>query len=80
MTPVKLKANASVLVLVDYQAKMMPAIHDGESVARHGLVLARAAHALGVPVIGTEQNPKSLGENIEQIRYSMSGHDSQDPF
>ena len=46
----------------------MPAIHDGERVARHGLVLARAAHTLGVPVIGTEQNPKSLGENVEPIR------------
>jgi len=46
----------------------MPAIHDGEMVVRHGLVLAQAAHTLGVPVLGTEQNPKSLGANIEQIR------------
>lgn len=64
----KLIANDCVLVLVDYQEKMMPAIHDGETVARHGWVLARAAHTLDVPVIGTAQNPKSLGGNLEQIR------------
>ena len=68
MTANKLIANDCVLVLVDYQEKMIPAIHDGEKVARHGWVLARAAHTLGVPVIGTAQNPKSLGENLEQIR------------
>lgn len=68
MYPNKLKADQCVLVLVDYQVKMMPAIHEAEWVVRHGATLARAAHALGVPVLGTEQNPKSLGENIEQIR------------
>lgn len=61
-------ARAGVLVLVDYQARLMPAIHDAQQVVAHGVLLARAARALGIPVIGTEQNPAGLGPNVEPIR------------
>ena len=60
-------AKAGVLVLVDYQARLMPAIHDAQQVVAHGVLLARAAHALGIPVIGTEQNPAGLGPNVEPM-------------
>jgi nicotinamidase-related amidase len=66
--PEALDANTSTLVLVDYQARLMPAIHDAAAVAARAVRLARAAHALGVPVIGTEQNPAGLGPNVEPIR------------
>lgn len=46
----------------------MPAIHEGAAVVANAVRLARAAHALGVPVIGTEQNPSGLGPNVEPIR------------
>jgi nicotinamidase-related amidase len=61
-------AKSSILVLVDYQARLMPAIHDAATVTANGVLLARAARALGIPVIGTEQNPTGLGTNVEQIR------------
>ncbi|MFT3665163.1 isochorismatase family protein [Piscinibacter sp.] len=63
-----MNAAAGALVLVDYQARLLPAIHDGAAAVAHGVLLARAAHALGIPVIGTEQNPKGLGPNVEAIR------------
>jgi nicotinamidase-related amidase len=58
----------SVLVLVDYQQKLMPAIHEGEDVVARALRLADAAREIGIPVIGTEQNPRGLGPNVEAIR------------
>ena len=58
----------SVLVLVDYQAKLMPAIDRGAQVVAEGVRLADAARELGIPVIGTEQNPGGLGPNVEAIR------------
>lgn len=58
----------SVLVLVDYQQRLMPAIHGGERVLAEALRLADAASALGIPVHGTEQNPRGLGPNVEAIR------------
>ncbi len=63
-----IKSTASALVLVDYQARLMPVIHDAEKVVANAVLLARAARALGIPVIGTEQNPPGLGPNLEQIK------------
>lgn len=56
------------LVLVDYQGKLMPAIADGRSALDEAMFLAHVARALHVPVIGTEQNPRSLGLNDEALR------------
>jgi len=61
-------ASKSVLVLVDYQQRLMPAIHCGEQVAAEATRLADAAQVLGIRVLGTEQNPAGLGPNIEAIR------------
>ncbi|HNT39372.1 MAG TPA: isochorismatase family protein [Rubrivivax sp.] len=61
-------AEASVLALVDYQARLMPVIHDAEAALACALRLAQAAQALGVPVVGTEQNRRGLGPNAESIR------------
>ena len=62
----------SVLVLVDYQQRLMPAIHEGAAVVAQALRLADAARELGIPVIGTEQNPRGLGPNVEAIRARCS--------
>jgi nicotinamidase-related amidase len=56
------------LVLVDYQAKLMPAIHESEDIVRRAVLLADAARVLGIRVVGTEQNPKGLGPNVDEVR------------
>jgi nicotinamidase-related amidase len=55
-------------VLVDYQQRLMPAIHRGPQVLRHAACLADIARELGLPVLGTEQNPQGLGPNEDAIR------------
>jgi nicotinamidase-related amidase len=61
-------ADKSVLVLVDYQQRLMPAIHRGAQVVTEAARLADVAHELGIPVLGTEQNPRGLGPNEDAIR------------
>ena len=61
-------SRACALVLVDYQHRLMPAIHGGAEVVAQAVRLADIARALGLPVIGTEQNPKGLGPNEAAIR------------
>ncbi|MET0352200.1 MAG: isochorismatase family protein [Rhizobacter sp.] len=56
------------LVLVDYQARLLPAIHDADTVLAEAARLAGIARALGVPVIGTEQNPTGLGHTAPALR------------
>ena len=63
-----LDANESQLVLVDYQARLMPAIFEGTEVLANALRLAKVARMLDVPVWGTEQNPTRLGANDAALR------------
>lgn len=56
-----LDAEESQLVLVDYQQRLMPAIHDGAAVLANAVRLAQAAQLMEVPSWGTEQNPAGLG-------------------
>lgn len=63
-----LDVTESQLVLVDYQARLMPAIFDGAAVTAQALRLARIAQLMTVPVWGTEQNPSRLGENAPELR------------
>ncbi len=57
-----------VLVLVDYQQRLMPAIDRHEEVLADALCLADAARVLGLRIIGTEQNPQGLGPNGPELR------------
>jgi len=63
-----LDASQSQLVLVDYQARLMPAIFEGEAAAANAVLLGKFAQWVDVPVWGTEQNPSKLGENLPAIR------------
>jgi nicotinamidase-related amidase len=63
-----LDASQSQLVLVDYQARLMPAIFEGEAVVENAVRLGRMARVLDVPIWGTEENPSKLGENLADIR------------
>lgn len=63
-----LDESQSQLVLVDYQARLMPAIFEAEAVVLNAVRLARLAKLLQVPAWGTEQNPSKLGENPAEIR------------
>ena len=61
-------ARDCVVVLVDFQERLLPAIHDASEVMREALRLADAAREFGIRVIGTEQNPKGLGPSDAAIR------------
>jgi nicotinamidase-related amidase len=63
-----LSADESQLVLVDYQERLMPFIHEREAVLRNAMRLARVAQALQVPTWGTEENPEGLGANPAELR------------
>ena len=63
-----LDVTDSQLVLVDYQARLMPALHEGSLALANALRLAQAAQLMQVPVWGTEQNPEKLGANALELR------------
>ena len=59
----------SVLVLVDYQPSMFKSVSSGDKtiIRSAAICAAKAARILGVPVVLSSINPKSLGEFIPEI-------------
>ena len=62
-----LTSEASALIIVDVQERLIPAIADGEAVVRRIEILAQAAARLGVPVLATEHYPAGLGRTLPSL-------------
>ena len=59
--------TASRLLLIDFQARLMPAISESGAVLANALRLAEAARLLSVPTLRTEQYPKGLGPTLPDL-------------
>ncbi len=57
----------SILAVIDMQQRMMPAVTDQAEVISAARRMLRAATALGVPVLHTEQNPAGLGPTVPEV-------------
>ena len=68
-----LDAEESQLVLVDYQQRLMPSIHEAERVVGNAVRLARIAQLLEVPLWATEENPDGLGGTVEALQPLVAG-------
>jgi nicotinamidase-related amidase len=68
-----LDAEESQLVLVDYQQRLMPSIHEAEQVVGNAIRLARIAQLLQVPLWATEENPEGLGGTVEALQPLVAG-------
>ena len=76
----QIHAQTSVLILIDLQGRLLPAIEQGEKVLHQCIRTAKIAQLLEIPVIGTEQSPASLGSNIESIQLLCSNTMSKEHF
>jgi nicotinamidase-related amidase len=66
-----LDADDSQLVLVDYQVRLMPVIHDASAVLANAVRLAQMARVLQVPVMATAQNPDKLGPQVPELQAAL---------
>jgi nicotinamidase-related amidase len=64
---VLLTADGAVLLLIDLQERLVPAIYNGEVVVARAVRLAEAARLLDVPVRATEQYPAGLGPTVPPL-------------
>ncbi len=70
-----LDVEASQLVLVDYQTRLMVAMVDQAAVQANAVRLARLAALMQVPVFATEQNPSRLGGSFDALAAAL--HDAR---
>ena len=62
-----LNAKQSVLLVIDLQERLLPAIDGGQAVIDETAWLIGIARKLDIPVIATEQYPQGLGTSAPQI-------------
>lgn len=63
-----LRAGESILVVVDVQEKLLPALAEPEAAVSRVVTLMKAAKELEVPILVTEQYPRGLGSTVEEVR------------
>lgn len=62
-----LTAENSLLLLIDLQSKLAPAIHNNAEVEQHCRWLLEVSRELAVPVLATEQYPQGLGVTVPSL-------------
>jgi nicotinamidase-related amidase len=65
---VLLSAEGSVVLVIDVQERLMPAMCDGDTVIARAVRVAQAARLLDVPVRATEQYPAGLGPTVAALK------------
>ena len=68
-----LNTHDTLVLIVDVQEKLMPAMSARGELIANCQKLIRGARALGVPVLCTEQNPKGLGPTVPDIAGLLPG-------
>lgn len=63
----RLQASQSILLLIDIQERLFPAIDGREALLGHCQWLAELATRLSVPILLTEQYPKGLGHTLPAL-------------
>lgn len=64
----RMRAEQSVLLVIDVQERLTGVVEDGTAVVSEVLWLVRVAQRMGVPVIVTEHCPDKLGHSVAELR------------
>jgi nicotinamidase-related amidase len=68
-----LNALEAVLILVDYQGRLVDIVDRSELVIPNALRMIKGCQALGVPVIATVQVPEKLGPMPSELEEALDG-------
>ena len=71
MRKLKIDKDEAVLVVVDYQDRIVPAMNEGERVIVTAAKFIRGCRVMGLPAIVTQQYTRGLGETVSQIREAL---------
>lgn len=64
-------ASRSLLMLIDLQTKLVPAVDEADACIRHCRMLLHAARRLGIPVLATEHCSKRVGPTVPSLRNEL---------
>ena len=63
----RIEREQAIAVVVDYQEKLLPVMHEKDQLMHHSCILLEGLKALDVPMVITQQYTKGLGMTSEAI-------------
>ena len=61
----------TLLLVIDLQEKLMPAIYESEKIIKNSKTLLKVFDMYGIKKIATEQYPKGLGQSVAEIKENL---------
>ena len=68
----KIKSTDAILLVIDFQEKLVPVIKDIDNILETTSKLIRGCHVLEIPVIYSQQYTKGLGETVPKIMSALT--------
>ncbi len=68
-----IRPEESLLLVIDLQEKLLSVMWEAERVVKNSVLLIRAARQFGVPILGTTQYKKGLGEYVSEVKEAFEG-------
>jgi len=69
----RIHKDKTIAVIIDFQERIYPAIHEHEMLTRNVPILIEGLKALGIPLIVTEQYVRGLGPTIPEFAEHLTG-------
>lgn len=66
------------VVAIDFQEKLMPAMHDERKLVQASAKLIKGAKALGMPIVVTTQYAKGLGDTVPEVAEALGEFEAID--
>ncbi|WP_416191215.1 isochorismatase family protein [Neisseria sp. CCUG12390] len=63
-----MKPENTLCIIVDIQERLLPALHDAETMVERSRIVIQGLQALSVPLVVTEQYPKGLGKTVPAVQ------------
>ncbi len=67
-----LSRDKALLLVIDFQQKLLAAIRESEGLLQNCVRLIRFAKIFDLPIIWTEQYPKGLGQTVDVVKDELS--------
>ena len=76
------KIEDSLVIAVDFQVRLMPAMHNSEEVEKKAEMFIKGCRLLDVPILVTQQYTKGLGDTLPSIKNALGefGHIEKTAF
>lgn len=63
----RIERNQTAALVIDYQEKLVPAMHEKEKLIQNSAILLAGLNILGIPMVVTQQYTKGLGMTVKEI-------------